>query len=183
MAPCVRWQGRCTCGGPHPPLFPRAQSSRLLGAHGPAPEESMEGSAVGRVPAVPRLCGAGVGGPEPPAPGQVSAGPLASRAFPADQQGGQRVAPPVPPARLPAAPRGPGCLPADGGAWSPPTGRPAHSRPVQQGPPQGARCQGSETQAEGPVAPCTSRRGWCAGGPGGGHATPAACCVLGKRLG
>lgn len=108
-------------------MFPRAQSSRLLGAHGPAPEESMEGSAVGRVPAVPRLCGAGVGGPEPPAPGQVSAGPLASRAFPTDQQGGQRVAPPVPPAGS-QLPRGaPGaCLQMEGPGPHRPDALPTH---------------------------------------------------------
>ena len=73
-------------------------------------------------------------------------------------------------------------MPTGGGAWSPLTGHPAPARPVQhappvgpcgsaqQGPPQGACCQGSKTQAEAPVAPCASQRGRCAGAPGGGRA-------------
>ena len=85
-------------------------------------------------------------------------------------------------------------MPTGGGAWSPLTGHPAPSRPVQhappvgpcgsaqQGPPQGACCQGSETQAEAPVAPCASQRGRCAGAPGGGRA-PQLPAASGKAAG
>ena len=48
------------------PLSPRTRSARLPGAHGPAPEKSTVGSAVGRVPAVSRLCSPHRPDPLPP---------------------------------------------------------------------------------------------------------------------
>lgn len=129
VAPGVRWRGTCMCGGPHPPLSPRAQSARLPGTHGPAPEESTEGSAVGRVPAVPRLCGAGVGGPKPPAPGQVSAGPLASRAFPTETSRAARGWPllsRLPGSQLPLGAPG-ACLQVEGPGPHRPDALPTHS--------------------------------------------------------